>query len=170
MHSSWTTTPAYVADRNHDLVAVNELGRQFLPEYLLAGHNILESIVDGAGAETESRRRALWNQTITELTAALRFHGAAADPRLQLLVASLSCRSRVFRTAWASEEALPLRRGIVPVDIPPFGYIDFHWETVQVRGGAHFLTSFFGGPDSTAQAAVEFLAAKLRLEERLLEG
>lgn len=170
MVSSWTTTPAYVVDRNHDLVAVNELGRLFLPFPCSPGTNMIEAVVRSAARETDPCLLAAWDRTTAAMTVALRFHADPADPRLRLLVASLSAQSRAFRHVWATHEAHPLREGSAPVRIDPFGFITFQWQTLEVHGGDHFLTSFFGPPGSTAAAAVDFVRARHRVEESLREG
>lgn len=167
MVSSWTTTPAYVVDRNHDLVAVNEPGRLFTPLPCAPGTNMIEAFVDRAALETDDGQQPAWDRTIAEMTAALRFHASPSDRRLRSLVASLSSRSATFRRVWASHEARPLREGSAPVHIDPFGFIDFQWQTLQVHGGDHFLTSFFGLPGSAAGAAIDFVRARQRVEERL---
>ncbi|PPG49618.1 XRE family transcriptional regulator [Rathayibacter sp. AY1E9] len=170
MVSSWTTTPAYVVDRYLDLVAVNELGRLFLPLACEQGTNMIEAVVDAAALETDAERHEDWDRTIAVMTAALRFHSDPADPRLRVLVASLGGRSRVFRRVWASQEAYPLREGSSPVRVDPFGFIAFRWQTLEVHGGDHFLTSFFGAPGSAAAAAIDFIRARHRVEECLREG
>jgi transcriptional regulator with XRE-family HTH domain len=170
MVSSWKTTPAYVVDQNHDLVAVNELGRLFIPLPCEPGTNMIEAVIHSAALETDPERRAAWDRTIAEMTVALRFHANPSDDRLKLLVASLSARSRVFRHVWASHEARPLREGSAPVHIDPFGLITFQWQTLEVHGGDHFLTSFFGPDGSVAAAAMDFVRARHRVEESLRES
>lgn len=169
MLSSWTATPAYVVDRNQDVIAINELGRLFIPLPATAGTNIIQATVHEAERESDARRQLAWGGSIAAMTAALRFHADPSDERLQLLVTSLSARSRTFRQVWASHEARPLREGSTLVRIEPFGFIRFRWQTLEVHGGDHFLTSFFGQAESIASAAIEFVRARHRVEERLRE-
>lgn len=169
MLTQGTSAPAYVVDRNQDVLAVNELGRSVIPFRLGAGANMVEAIVDGA-LQTADDRREYWDQAVREATAALRYHGDPQDPRLELLAASLSSRSPVFRDVWESHEAHPQRRGVALVQIEPFGYIPFRCQTLEVPGGGQYLTTFFGDPGSPAAAAVEYLRAKLRVEEALREA
>ena len=146
MLSSWTTTPAYVVDRNHDLIAVNELGQLFIPIPCKAGQNMIEAVADQAALETEDERHGAWERTIAQMTAALRFHSSPSDPRLELLVTSLSSRSRAFRQVWASHEARPLREGSAPVRIDPFGFITFQWQTCRRRSKMRPLRRSKTGP------------------------
>lgn len=167
MMEQWTTSPAYVVDRNQDVLAVNALGRCFVPLQLQPGANLIEAIVAGSerssGDGEEPEERVFWDRSIRTAAANLRFHADPLDPRLQLLVASLSARSRVFREAWASHEAHPQRRGAALVEIEPFGYIPFRWQTLEVPGGGQYLTTFFGDPGSPAASAIEYLMAKDRV-------
>lgn len=167
MMEQWTTSPAYVVDRNQDVLAVNALGRCFVPLQLQPGANLIEAIVAGSerssGDGEEPEERVFWDRSIRSAAANLRFHADPLDPRLQLLVASLSARSRVFREAWASHEAHPQRRGAALVEIEPFGYIPFRWQTLEVPGGGQYLTTFFGDPGSPAASAIEYLMAKDRV-------
>ena len=163
--NQWTHAPAYVLDRNQDVLAVNPLGRSFIPFGLPPGANMLEAMVNGSLAATE--RHEYWDRVVRDTTAALRYYGDPDDRRLQLLVASLSQRSKVVRDAWASHEAKPKRGGVAPASIDPFGYINFRWQTLEVPGGGQYLTFFFGDPGSPAAAAIEYLAAKLRLTDEL---
>lgn len=169
----WTSGPAYVVDRNQDVLAVNTLGRCFIPLEVSAGSNMLEAIVAGAAATgdvEDGDRKAYWDTAVASATANLRYHADPQDRRLQLLVASLSSRSRVFREVWASHEAHPQRRGIAMVRIEPFGYIPFRWQTLEVSGGGQYLTTFFGDPGSAASAAIEYLVAKQKVDAALREA
>ena len=167
MMEQWTTSPAYMVDRNQDVLAVNALGRCFVPLQLQPGANLIEAIVAGSerssGDGEEPEERVFWDRSIRSAAANLRFHADPLDPRLQLLVASLSARSRVFREAWASHEAHPQRRGAALVEVEPFGYIPFRWQTLEVPGGGQYLTTFFGDPGSAAASAIEYLMAKDRV-------
>lgn len=161
----WTAAPAYVLDRNQDVVAVNALGRMFFPLPLVPGANMVEVTVEGARAATEGHDA--WDRVIRAHAAALRYSCDPDQPRLRLLVAALSSRSRAFREAWASHEVRPRRGGTAPVFVDPFGYIDFRWQTLEVPGGDQYLTTFFGESGTAAAAALDYLAAKLRVEDEL---
>ncbi|MEN0084054.1 MAG: helix-turn-helix domain-containing protein [Leifsonia sp.] len=171
MMEQWTSSPAYMVDRNQDVLAVNALGRCFVPLQLEPGANLIEAIV--AGSERSSREgeeageRDFWDRSIRSAAANLRFHADPLDARLQLLVASLSSRSRVFREAWASHEAHPQRQGAALVAVEPFGYIPFRWQTLEVPGGGQYLTTFFGDPGSPAASAIEYLMAKDRVDRAI---
>ncbi|GIT79428.1 transcriptional regulator [Leifsonia sp. LS1] len=170
----WTSAPAYVVDRNQDILAVNTLARCFIPMAIAPGDNLIEAIVAGAedsdaepGAEA---RKPYWDGAIRSAAANLRYHADIDDPRLQLLVASLSSRCKLFRDAWGSHEAHPQRRGEALVDVAPFGLIPFRWQTLEVPGGGQYLATFFGDPGSPAAAAVEYLLAKDKVSRALGEA
>jgi DNA-binding XRE family transcriptional regulator len=169
MLSSWSTIPAYVVDRHHDLVAADDLALMLLPAGCGPGSNVLEEVVRRAARETDERHRAAWEQTVADLTAALRFHAVSGEPRLEELVERLSARSHTFRRVWADHEARPLREGWAPVRVEPLGTVTFRWQTLEVSGGEHFLSSFSGPPGSAAAAAVEYLRARHQVEVRLRE-
>lgn len=169
MLSSWSTIPAYVVDRHHDLVAANDLALMLLPAGCGPGSNVLEEVVRRAARETDERHRAAWERTVADLTAALRFHAEPREPRLVELVERLSSRSHTFRRVWADHEARPLREGWTPVGVDPLGTVTFRWQTLEVPGGEHFLSSFSGPPGSVAAAAVEYLRARHQVEVRLRE-
>jgi len=169
MLSSWSTIPAWVVDRHHDLVAVNDLGRLLLPAGCEPGANVLEEVVRRADRATDERHRAAWDRTVADMTAALRFHAEPGEPRLDELVQTLSSRSHTFHRVWADHEARPLREGCAPVEVEPFGPVTFRWQTLEVSGGEHFLSSFSGPPGSAAAAAVEYLRARHQVEVRLRE-
>lgn len=162
----WTMAPAYVVDRNQDVLAVNPLGRAFIPLSLPPGANMVEAIVDAALAAGDDRR-PYWQRAVRGAVASLRYHAEPDDPRLQLLVAALSSRSKDFRDVWASHEARPQRRGVALVHVEPFDYIPFRWQTFEVPGGGQHLTTFFGDPGSPAAAAIEYLQARLRVDRAL---
>jgi transcriptional regulator with XRE-family HTH domain len=164
----WTAAPAYVLDRNQDVVAVNALGRLFFPLPLVPGANMVEVTVDGALAATDGQEA--WDGVVRAHAAALRYSSNPDDPRLRLLVASLSSRSKAFRAAWVSHEARPKRGGTAPVFVEPFGYIEFRWQTLEVPGGGQYLTTFFGDSGTSAAAAIDYLAAKLRVESELAKA
>ncbi|MFJ6652628.1 helix-turn-helix domain-containing protein [Microbacterium sp. NPDC091313] len=166
--NQWTHAPAYVLDRNQDVLAVNPLGRSFVPFGLPPGANMLEAMVDGALAATE--RQEYWDRVVRDTTAALRYYGDPDDPRLSALVETLSRRSAVVRDTWASHEAKPKRGGVAPALVEPFGYINFRWQTLEVPGGGQYLTFFFGDPGSTAAAAIDYLSARLKVSEELAKS
>ncbi|GAB2645076.1 helix-turn-helix transcriptional regulator [Gordonia jinhuaensis] len=162
----WTTAPAYVSDRVQEVVAVNDMAQALVPFPLTPGVNLVEAVVRGAiAAGTE--RSEHWEQMVRRVTAALRYHSDPDDPRLQLLVASLSASSRVFRSTWASHEARPQRGGDLLALVEPFGYVTFRWQTLEVPGGEYFLTTMFGEAGSPASAAIDYLSARSRLARAL---
>ncbi|MDM7892825.1 helix-turn-helix domain-containing protein [Curtobacterium caseinilyticum] len=157
--SSWSTVPAFVTDRHHDLVAADDLACMLLPQWCGPGTNLLEAVVTRVERDLDERNRAARERTVADMTAALRFHAEAGDPRLAELVRTLAPRSTTFRRVWTEHEARPLREGSSPVEVAPFGTVTFRWQTLAFPGGEHFLSVFSGSPGSAAAATVDFLRA-----------
>jgi len=167
--SSWSTVPAFVTDRHHDLVAADDLACMLLPQWCGPGSNLLEAVVTRVERDLDERHRAARERTVEDMTAALRFHAEPDDPRLVEVVRALAPRSATFRRVWAEHEARPLREGSSPVDVAPFGTVVFRWQTLAFPGGEHFLSVFSGPPGSAAAATVDFLRARQQVEVRLRE-
>jgi len=155
----WSHTPAYVSDRNHDVLCANAASRAMAPGYLEKGSNMLLSVF--ASADT-AQRSADWETAASALVDALRFNGDPADRRLQEIVGTLSVRDRGFRRLWARHNPRPLISGITPSYVEPLGWVEFNWQTLEIPGErGHFLTTFFGPPGSRAAAAIAYLAASI---------
>jgi transcriptional regulator with XRE-family HTH domain len=156
--AEWSRLPAYVSDRNHDILAVTGPGALLAPGYLVPGHNLLTAVFDPA-ARVHSPDD--WHVTASSLVASLRFHSDPRDARLHQLVGALSVRHREFRRMWARHEARPQVSGSTVAHIEELGWITFRWQTLEVPGsGGQFLTTFFGSPGSPAAAAGAYLAVR----------
>lgn len=168
--AQWDHTPAYVTDANQNILAANALIDGIAPGILVPGTNMLVS-----GFESYARLSAtlsdptaeelevveLWEQTLRELTASMRYYGDPDDPRLQEIVGALSARYRLFRTIWAEHDAKPHVSGVKRAFVPPLGWIDFRWQTLEIpRTAGQFITTFFGEPGSAAAQAIAYLAAR----------
>jgi len=153
----WTRTPAYVFDRNHDVLAANALARAIAPGRLEPGSNL---VIAAFERDTLSGADSLeWEPEARELVAALRYHGDPADPRLQEIVGGLSASSRSFRRLWERHEARPQSNGVTARPVAPFGALELHWQSFQLPGDAsQFLTTFFAHPGTPAAGALAQLA------------
>ncbi|MFK3672017.1 helix-turn-helix transcriptional regulator [Leifsonia aquatica] len=173
--AQWDHTPAYVTDANQNILAANALIDGIAPGILVPGTNMLVS-----GFESYARLSAtlsdptaeelevveLWEQTLRELTASMRYYGDPDDPRLQEIVGALSARYRLFRTIWAEHDARPHVSGVKRAFVPPLGWIDFRWQTLEIpRTAGQFITTFFGEPGSAAAQAIAYLAARPSLDD-----
>jgi transcriptional regulator with XRE-family HTH domain len=173
--AQWDHTPAYVTDANQNILAANALIDGIAPGILVPGTNMLVS-----GFESYARLSAtlsdptteelevveLWEQTLRELTASMRYYGDPDDPRLQEIVGALSARYRLFRTIWAEHDAKPHVSGVKRAFVPPLGWIDFRWQTLEIpRTAGQFITTFFGEPGSAAAQAIAYLAARPSLDD-----
>lgn len=171
--NQWSHTPAYVTDANLDMLAANGLGRMIAPMIHVIGTNLLEQafelygsamaelgLLDDAEAELV---RSSWEQVLRELISSLRFHGDPDDPRFQEIVGRLSTRYPIFRRVWGEHSARPQTGGVKRIDIPPFSWVDFHWQTLEIpQPGRQFLTTFSGEPGSQAAAAIAYMSARLQ--------
>lgn len=173
--AQWDHTPAYVTDANQNILAANALIDGIAPGILVPGTNMLVS-----GFESYARLSAtlsdptaeevevveLWEQTLRELTASMRYYGDPDDPRLQEIVGALSARYRLFRTIWAEHDAKPHVSGVKRAFVPPLGWIDFRWQTLEIpRTAGQFITTLFGEPGSAAAQAIAYLAARPSLDD-----
>lgn len=173
--AQWDHTPAYVTDANQNILAANALIDGIAPGILVPGTNMLVSgfesyarlsatLADPTAEELEVVE--LWEQTLRELTASMRYYGDPDDPRLQEIVGALSARYRLFRTIWAEHDAKPHVSGVKRAFVPPLGWIDFRWQTLEIpRTAGQFITTFFGEPGSAAAQAIAYLAARPSLDD-----
>ena len=159
----WSHTPAYVSDRNHDVLSANATARALAPGYLEPGSNLLLSVF-AAGATAE--RAGDWELTARSLVDSLRFNGDPTDQRLREIVGTLSVSDRLFRRMWADHNAKPLTSGITPAYVEPLGWVQFNFQTLEIPGQrGQFLTTFFGAAGSRAALAISYLAAGIESPE-----
>ena len=160
--AQWSHTPAYVSDRNHDVMAANASARALAPGYLDVGSNLLLGVF---GDTVADEKVGDWDVAARSLVDSLRFHGDPSDPRLQEIVGTLSVRNRDFRRMWAHHNPRPQVSGVTPSYVAQLGWVDFNWQTLEVPGQRGlFLTTFFGTPGSRAAAAIAYLAATVRAD------
>ncbi|WP_066038879.1 helix-turn-helix transcriptional regulator [Herbiconiux solani] len=171
--NQWSHTPAYVTDANLDVLASNGLGRLIAPGFHVPGTNLIEMAFEHYGItmadiamldddESQTIRRD-WEQVLREMISSLRFQGDPDDPRFQEIVGRLSTRHLIFRRVWGEHAAQPQTGGVKRVDIAPFGWVDFRWQTLEIpRPGRQYLTTFSGEPGSQAAAAIAYLSARLQ--------
>ncbi|NQX28653.1 helix-turn-helix domain-containing protein [Microbacteriaceae bacterium VKM Ac-2854] len=154
--------PAYISDRNHDVLAVNPLAAALAPGYLLPGTNLLLAVVE-LGPDAHAVED--WAETTRRLVAALRHGSEPGDPRLQEIVETLSIRSPEFRRLWAAHDARPQTSGFALHLIPPHGWVRLRWQSLQVPGGSgHALTSMLAEPGSEGERALRELARRVDAE------
>ena len=154
----WSHTPAYVSDRNLDVLASNAAARSLAPTYYRPGTNLLLAAFD---ASTSPHPRHEWETTTARLVSALRFHADPADPRLHEILGELSVRSRPFRRLWARHEVQRHPTGEGAYDIAPFGWVSLRWQVLDIPGTpGHFVTTFFADPGSPGARALDELVAR----------
>ncbi|CAO1652688.1 helix-turn-helix transcriptional regulator [Salinibacterium sp. NYA9b] len=159
----WSHTPAYLFDRNHDVLAANQLMRALSPE-VQPGHNQLIDAFGGyARAIDEEQPAAVlegWESILNQMLAALRFSSDPHDPRLHEVVGYLSTTYRSFRPLWARHEARPHTGGTLHVHVDPIGWVEFRWQALEVSNApGQYLVTYLVEPDTHAAAAIAYLVS-----------
>jgi transcriptional regulator with XRE-family HTH domain len=166
----WSHTAAYVADRNHDVYAANDLARAMAPGYFEPGVNLLTAVFTSAPREPDD----VWRPTAETLIASLRYHGDPYSRRLQQIVGGLAVTDREFRAMWSRHDARPQVAGASPTFVDPVGWVEFRWQTLEIPGDAgYFLTAFYAEPGSRAELANDLLRDRVQArasESDLAEG
>ena len=152
-----TETPAYVFDRNLDILHVNALTSLLSPNSCVPGSNMVLSLFS---SQSKSRTSGVWRATARSVVAALRFHGDPDDPRMREIVGMLSIRDQDFRSIWAEHEARPLTRGVAPSHVDGFGWFELPWQVLDVPAG-HFVSVSIAAPGTPAEAAIRHLSTRL---------
>ena len=149
----WSGSPVYVADRNLDVILVNDLARRMFPGVMAAGSNVVESVFL---APTEGRGLERWKQVAAVAVAALRFTSDPTDPRLHEIVGGLSVRDPDFRHLWAHHAAEPLTTGSAPVVIEDVGFGEVPWQALEVPGG-YTMIVYLATPGTFGATAIAHL-------------
>jgi hypothetical protein len=154
----WSSTPAYIFDRNQDILVANDLAAALSPGYVIPGNNLTLMLFD---ADSSVRANGYWRATARASVAALRFNGDPDDPRLQEIVGTLSVRDQEFRRMWADHEVHPLVGGVSSSFVEGYGPIELRWQILDVPDG-NYMNVRLADPDSHAEAALRHLAAEIR--------
>ncbi|MEV8253512.1 helix-turn-helix transcriptional regulator [Rhodoglobus sp. NPDC076762] len=157
----WSHTPAYLFDRNHDVLAANQLMRALSPE-VEPGHNqLIDAFAGYARALDEQQPAAVvegWESVLNQMLAALRFSSDPDDPRLHEVVGHLSTTYRSFRALWARHEARPHTGGTIHVNVAPIGWVEFRWQALEVSNApGQFVVTYLVEPGTHAAAAIAYL-------------
>lgn len=155
--AQWSHTPAFVMDRNQDIILSNALAVALGPGYMEPGANLVEQIFSAASREHAKD----WASTAHRVVAALRMHGEPEDPRLQEIVGTLTLQDPEFARIWARHDVAVQRTGVSRHLIDPIGWVEFCWQNFAIPGSSHVLVTFWGDPGTPAAAAVAFLAAQV---------
>lgn len=151
--AEWTATPAMVIDRNHAVIAANDLGRT-----VLGGTSGANLLLDAFSLPIDDRPGD-WNAYARAIVASFRYRGNPRDAAYQRLVGQLSVADGRFRQLWALYEARPWVRGTT------HRVIDGRWTVpltmrhfdVPGRDGRVLVTMHSDG-DALATAALARLA------------
>jgi len=157
---TWGTSPAYITDAHHDIIAVNRAAQIVAPAYLRVGRNLLLDVFAGSESAHDDES---WNDTARRLVAALRFQADPSSPRLREILGILSVEHRIFRQLWSRHEAFPQTSGITMSEIDGHGWVDLKWLTLDVPGEVGlFVTTFSadaGSPGAAALASIRAASA-----------
>lgn len=159
--AQWQHTPAFVMDRNQDIILSNPLAAALGPVYMEPGANLVLRIFD----EASRKYAADWERTAERVVAALRLHAHPRDPRLQEIVGELSVTDADFARLWARHDVAEQRTGLSRHWIDTLGWTEFRWQNFTIPGSSHILVAFWAEPGTPAAAAVEYLAAQVKLRQ-----
>jgi transcriptional regulator with XRE-family HTH domain len=157
------TTPAFVADRLHTVLAANALARRLSPAYR-PGANLLRVLFLDPDVKGLYRD---WDAEAEALVAALHVAARAGeDPMLSRLVADLSGESERFRTLWEYHDGRARFDGTTVFDHDA-GTIELAFEKLGVlsapgacpNSSGQYLTVFHAEPDSPSAHRLAALAA-----------
>ncbi|MCU1405877.1 MAG: hypothetical protein JWQ43_2180 [Glaciihabitans sp.] len=156
--AQWRHTPAYVSDRNHDVLAANDLARLMSPGRLVPGANLLLSAFD---EDVPAHSQDDWAAAAGTLVGSLRLNADPFDPRLQEIIGELSVRNREFRRMWARHDVEPRTAGKTLTLIGLYGWVNLRWQALAVPGGSgHVLTTFFADPATVGDEAMRHLVER----------
>ncbi|WP_382304003.1 helix-turn-helix domain-containing protein [Herbiconiux sp. UC225_62] len=154
----WSHTPAFVMNRNQDILVSNPLACALGPGYMEPGANLVHQIFSAASRE----HAADWERTAHRVVAQLRLRGDPDDPRLQEIVGTLSMKDPDFPAIWARHDTASQRTGVSRHYIDPIGWVEFNWQNLDIPGSTHVLVTFWADPGSPAAAAGVHLAARVQ--------
>ena len=148
MIGQWSTTPAFVVDRNQTVVLVNDLARAILPGDLDTGTNVVLKIFsrDWRACDLD------WETTANRFLAALRFHADPFDARFHDILGLLSMRDADFRRIWAAHVASPLDAGALHLDVAGYGRVDFSLRSLRPAGDENHLLTVLHAEEGSASA------------------
>ncbi|WP_186377018.1 helix-turn-helix domain-containing protein [Curtobacterium pusillum] len=156
--AQWSHTPAFVMDRNQDIILSNALASALGPGYMEPGANLVLQIFSEA-----SRQHAVdWLPTAHRVVAALRMHAEPEDARLQEIVGTLTLQDPDFARIWARHDVAVQRTGTSRHWIDPIGWVEFRWQNLAIPGSSHVLVTFWADKGTPAAAAVAYLAIQVQ--------
>ncbi|MCS5718133.1 helix-turn-helix transcriptional regulator [Herbiconiux sp. CPCC 205763] len=150
----WSSTPAYLTDRNQSLIAFNDLARAILPGAWRPGANLVLQIFSDDWRASDRD----WEASANRAVSALRFYGDPGDPVFRDIVGLLSMRDPDFRRMWAIHEAAPLVSGELHLDVGRFGRVSFDQQSLTPAGDEnHIVTILHAAPGSVSADAIRSL-------------
>ena len=160
---SWSCTPAFVADRNQDIIESNALARRLLDGGLEPGQNVVLQIFRDVVRDADPD----WVGTATRHLAALRYWSDPQDPRLRQLLGTLGTMASDFASMWARYDAYPLTHGHLHVPAAGRGILELRSLTFSVPGAiGTTVTTVFADDGSPGREALQSLQEELAGADR----
>jgi len=150
--NQWSTIPAIVIDRNHDVVESNRLAQLFGAGQLDRGRNLVLNVFENRAVYEN------WEDVAAEALATLRFHGDPDDPRFRSIVAALA-DDPDFRRLWSRHDVRPLLHGEIRSQHRGRDGVNFQFQNLTIPGGGGFvMTLIFAEPGTPAGEILDRLA------------
>ncbi|MEU4196389.1 helix-turn-helix transcriptional regulator [Kribbella sp. NPDC026611] len=146
---AWPQTPAYVRDRQFDVVAANKLAMALSPLYT-PGQNLVRGIfLDPAARELFPD----WSDVAAQTAAALRAEANQQSPYIVQLVADLMVDDR-FRELWAKHDVRPTRNELKVFNHPSVGPLTLRRQSLAVAGTNSLVIITYHAEPSSPDAEV----------------
>lgn len=165
MAAVWRHVPAFVVDRNQDVLAANALVTALSPGILVPGNNLAIHTFEGA-ARASGEDLPFWRGHAASFAAALRYYGDPADIRFEQVVSILS-ENDLFVELWARHDVQPIASGPLRVHLDPYGWLDFDNHVFEIPGvPGQALITYRWARETSTDAAMADLTARLEREGR----
>ncbi|MCP2167409.1 helix-turn-helix transcriptional regulator [Goodfellowiella coeruleoviolacea] len=154
----YTTTPAFVLDRNLDVLASNALADALFAPFDPADNLARMVFLDPVARQFYARWEWTAQATVANLRMAAGFD--AHDPRLRRLVAELSDGSEHFRTLWHSHQVRGKTHEPKQLVHPDVGPLTLTYQAFDVRGApGQQLVIYHAEPGTPSARALALLGS-----------
>lgn len=156
----WSSTPAYITDRNQTVVMVNSLAEAILPGMKKgASLPLLVFSPEWRAVDLD------WEASACATLSALRFNSDPTDQALRELVGVMTMRDDDFARIWARHDASPPFTSSLQLSLSGYGTMDFTKQALLVPGArGHVITVLTAEADSPASDVLRSIRAVLPKE------
>jgi len=159
---SLTAQPAFVLGVGMDVLAMNDLAKQLMPDFTRAA-GLERSLARWTFLDPAARTLYVdWDVVACDVAALLR-HDARSHPNdraLNELIGELTVKSDAFRSWWSQHRVWECTFGLKRFDHPVVGRIDINYETFPVPGDPdQKLLVYSTQPGSASSDALRILAS-----------